>query len=121
MSKIVSNYNKNNYKFNIDFEQVEFIRLSELFENTTKVYIVNGIYKNTKGFYGDSYCILTGNRLVNMPKHLNTTLQQILEDDEAIAEIKTNKIGFVIVPYTKDNKMYYSIEFINNTDYDLPF
>lgn len=114
MSKITSKYNKNNYRFNIVFENTEFIKISDFFESASKTYPVEAIYKSTKGYYGPSYSILTNNKLVSVPSHLNETFEAILNDDEAIAEIKSNKISFAIRPYTKDNKIYYTVEFMDN-------
>lgn len=116
MSKTTLKYNTSNFKFNIDFENVEFIKISDFFENESKIYPVEGIYANTKSNFGISYSILTNNKLVSVPQHLNKNMQAILDDDEAVAEIKSNKICFGIRPYKKDNKIYYTIEFLDNDE-----
>lgn len=110
-----SKFNKEAKKFNINTEGFEYYKLDDLFENNgaDEIYPLRGIYINKKGKYGDSPVAITDEFCAYLPQHMMNTVNKILEDDEAVAEINAGKVGFSIYQYTdeKHNKICYSIRF----------
>lgn len=114
MSNFIKKYGKN-FVFDIDFEK-DFISLKDLFEEYgDNVYVLKGLYINTKGMYEDSPVFETVEYLVNIPSHMTDTCKDILSDEEAIEEIKSGKVGFTIHQYEKTVKgkkrICYTIDF----------
>lgn len=114
MSNFIKKYRKN-FVFDIDFEK-DFISLKDLFEEDgDNVYILNGLYINTKGLYDDSPVFETDEYLVNIPPHMTGLCKDILSDEEAIDDIKSGKVGFTIRQYEKTVKgkkrICYTIDF----------
>lgn len=123
MSNFIKKYGKN-FVFDIDFEK-DYISLKELYEkDKDKIYALKGLYINTKGMYDDSPVFETDEYLVNIPPHMTNTCENILCDEEAIKEIKSGKVGFVIRQYEKTIKekkrVCYTVDF-EELDDDLPF
>lgn len=114
MSDFTKKYGKN-FVFDIDFKK-DFISLKELYEKDgDNVYVLNGLYINTKGMYGDAPVFETDEYLVNIPSHMTDTCKDILSDEKAIEEIKSGKVGFTIRQYEKTvkgkNRVCYTIDF----------
>ena len=123
MSNFIKKYGKN-FVFDIDFEK-DFISLKDLFdEDGDMVYVLKGLYINTKGMYGDAPVFETVKYLVNIPSHMTDTCKDILSDEEAIEEIKSGKVGFSIRQYEKDVKgkkrVCYTVDFVELND-ETPF
>lgn len=106
-------YNKNNvYNFKFD-ESTEYITLKELCENNVEYLRLNGFYKNRNSKFGKNYVAVCDKWLINLPKHMNETIEEINKDVEAIADINDGKVGIKPYQYNKENKACYSINFID--------
>lgn len=119
MGYFKNKYGKN-FVFDIDFEK-DFIRLKDLYEkDKDKIYTIKGLYISTKGVYDDSPVFETDDYLVNIPSHMTDTCRAILDDDEAIEDIKKGNIGFTIRQYETivkgKNRVCYTVNFeeLNN-------
>ena len=119
MSNFIKKYGKK-FIFDIDFEK-DFISLKDLYEkDKNAVFVIKGLYINAKGIYDDSPVFEIDNYLVNIPAHMTDTCKSILEDEEAIDDIKNGNIGFTIRRYEKivkgKNRDCYSVNFeeVNN-------
>lgn len=119
MSNFIKKYEKN-FVFDFDFEK-DYVSLKDLYEeDSNAVYVIKGLYINTKGLYDDSPVFETDEYLVNIPSHMTRTCADILSDEEAIEDIKSGKVGFTIRQYVKTVKgkkrVCYTIDFkeLNN-------
>lgn len=108
-----SKYNKGN-KF--DFrtpESFQFTTLETLYKvnGADKVYTIKALYINRKSQYGDHPVIVTDAELVDCPKHLLDTVENMINDDEAVEAINSGKVGFSVYTYKdkKHNKTCYSV------------
>lgn len=110
-----SKYNKEAKKFDIDTEGFEYFNLDDLFENNGAdyKYLLKGFYINKKGKFGDAPVAITPEYFVNLPQHLLDSVNEILADNEAVADINKDKVGFTIYSYNdeKHNKICYSIKY----------
>lgn len=79
-------------------EKADFKKLSDFAEGTTLV--LKAIYINSKGKYQPHPVFVTETHLVDIPAGNTDTVNKILEDDEAIADINAGKVGFVVEKYT---------------------
>lgn len=105
--------NKSTAKFTYQLpENTPFKKLTELALDT--VYPVRGLWISHKGKYGDHPVIASNEFFIDVPKHLNETVKQILADSESIDQINDLKVGVKVYEYDKDGKTYRSINW-----YDL--
>lgn len=111
----ITKFNKVTRKFTAEInENATFATLKELYnEDTTDVYEIKSFFKNTHSKFGEHYVINTGDFLVDIPKHMNNTFNEMYDDDEIIKEINEGKCGFTIYKYSKNHREYYSITFVD--------
>ena len=93
-------YNKGN-KFNIDTTGYNYLKLSEL--DPEKVYVLRGLFINSKGAFGPSPVAIIEGNFVNLPQHTLSVVQDMLLDDETVATIKAGSAGFKLRKYTDSN------------------
>lgn len=130
---IVSKYNKGERKFKYQMpEDADFKNLKDLYTENGKdyVYPLMGMYISTKGYFGEQAIALCPKYFVNLPKHMNDTVKEMLDDEELISTINNGNVFFRIVEYVPKNydKKCYSIHFDELEDrilldetQDLPF
>lgn len=96
-------------------EGMEYKDLKSLYEimGSDGVLIVRGFFTKT-GNFGKQSVLISDNEYVNLPAHLNETVELIMNDDEMIEEINNGAVGCTIYKYTskKYNKECYSINFV---------
>lgn len=94
---------------------VTYKKLSEIYENDEKTYKVYALYQHISKFGLNSVVAISENVLVDLPKHLNENITEILNDNEAIEAINNGLVGFTIYRYTnkKYNKTGYSIRWVD--------
>ena len=104
--------------FDIDVTGLQYHELYDIDDgDDDHVYVVEGIYINTKGRYEDRPCVVChddrGFRdYVNLPSHLTDQCREILRDVNAVAAINSGNVGFTIYRYfarNYDNKECWSI------------
>lgn len=91
------------YTFKQLNKDTPFIELSELYKHGDKVFIVRGLYINTKGVYGDNPTVVLDKYFVNLPKHLLNTVKEMRQDNEVTEGINNGKVGFKIYEYTQES------------------
>lgn len=97
--------NENNYKsiFDIDISDMSFITLKELYEKNgaDAIYQMDGAYINKKSSFGNHPVLICkeANVLVDLPQHQNNAVLALLNDSEAIEDVKAGKAGFSISHY----------------------
>lgn len=111
-----SRFNKSR-KFDVDTTNFEYMSLVDLYNNNgeEEVYPLTAIYINTKSKYGNAPVFATDDCFVNAPSHMLETVNEILADENAVAEINNGKVGFKIYPYHADkfNRDCFSINFVD--------
>ena len=104
-------------KFDIDTTNFEYRSLEELLERdgADQEYVVRGLYINTKGLYDPSPVVALDSEYVNLPSHLTSVCEQILDDPRAVQAIRDGKCGFKVRTYIKEqyNKECYTIEWLD--------
>ena len=118
MTKFASKYNKGLGFTRKAVENAIYTNLKELVSKygEKKTYVIQALYINTKGKYGDSPVALVNGNFVNLPAHLTDTVKEMLKDEELVSAINEDMFGFTIYPYEKDGKQGYSVNWV-----DIPF
>ena len=118
---VLNKYNNNVNRF--DFEQeknVDYKKLSELFEANVKQLKINSLFINTKGKFGDSPVATADGFNINLPTHLLETVKEMIEDEDVVALANQGNLGIEIYQYeTKKWGKNYSCNFIDFNE--LPF
>ena len=111
----ITKYNKTGSKFTTNIsENSKYINLEKLYNDYgKKIHKIYMFYINKKSKYGEHVVVYTGDWLVDIPQHMTETFKQIYNDDETIDDINNGRVGFSVVPYTKNHKQCYSIEFVD--------
>lgn len=102
-------YNKK--KFDVDTTDLPYVSLETLYNGGPEgayhgkegeVFVIRGLYVNTKSRFGAAPLAVTDGAMVNFPRHLLDTVNEILVDPEAIDAINNGKAGFTVYQY-QDN------------------
>lgn len=118
----MSVFNKYNKGSNFDFQtpsDFEFVKLEDLYEvDGDNQHDLKALFINTKSKFGDSPVAVTDKALVNLPGHLLDTVREMINDDEVVNEINSDRAGIEIYEYeSKKWGTNYSVNFIEK----LPF
>ena len=92
-------HNKGGVLFQIDISNFKFKSLKELFkEDSHRVFVVNGLYINTKSKFGDHPVAIVSalELLIDLPVYMTDEVKAILSDPEDVQDIKDGKVGFHI-------------------------
>ena len=111
---ILAKYNKKPV-FNYDAtKKRDYTNLKSLYETfgTDKKYVVHALFINTKSRFGNAPIIVTDRYMVNAPKHLLETVQEMMNDHELVDLVNERKVGFKIYEYQGRNGNGYSVEWI---------
>lgn len=104
-------------KFDFNTEGLEYVSLADLYNANGEdaKYLLKAIFINKKSIYGESPVFATDKCLVNIPTHLLDTVKEILSDNDAIASINNDAVGFTIYPYKaeKFNIDTFGIKFVD--------
>ena len=113
---LMSKFNNTNV-FGIDTSNYKYTNLNTLFNTDPNAkHKVLGLFVNTKGKYGaEPNAIIENNLIVNLPRHLLETVNELLDDDRYIDYIKAGHVGFSIYQYhsTKYNRDAYSVTWLD--------
>ena len=130
MTKLMDKFNKGSKFVARASKESEYKSLKEL-GASKKVYTVRNLYINKKSKYGDAPVVLIDDckTLVNLPKHLLKTVEEIREDLEVVDAINNGEVGFSVYEYDSNNGSGFSVnwediqpDFRNEIiDEDLPF
>lgn len=115
-NSLMSKFNNTNV-FGIDTSDYKYTNLATLFNTDPDAkHKVLGLFVNTKGKYGsEPNAIIENNLIVNLPRHLLETVNELLDDDRYIDYIKAGHVGFTIYQYhsSKYNKDAYSVTWLD--------
>ena len=115
-NSLMSKFNNTNV-FGIDTSDYKYTNLTTLYNTDPDTkHKVLGLFINTKGKYGaEPNAIIENNLIVNLPRHLLETVNELLDDDRYIDYIKAGHVGFTIYQYhsSKYNKDAYSVTWLD--------
>ena len=104
-------------RFDADTSQLRFESLADLYNNNgaEMIYILTGVYINTKSKYGEAPVFATPDFMVNIPSYLLATSKDIIADDAACAAINGGQVGFKIYTYRHEryNRVCFGVKFVN--------
>lgn len=116
LNGLMSRFNNLNV-FGIDTSKYKYVSLKTLYDtNPNETHKVLGFFINTKGKYGsEPNAIIENNLIVNLPRHLLETVNEILDSNEYIQYTKDGHVGFKIYQYhsNKYNKDAYSVTWLD--------
>lgn len=115
-NSLMSKFNNTNV-FGIDTSDYKYTNLTTLYNTDPDAkHKVLGLFVNTKGKYGaEPNAIIENNLIVNLPRHLLETVNELLDDDRYIDYIKEGHVGFTIYQYhsSKYNKDAFSVTWLD--------
>lgn len=113
---LMSKFNNTNV-FGIDTSNYKYTNLNTLYDTDPSAkHRVLGLFVNTKGKYGaEPNAIIENNLIVNLPRHLLETVNELLDDNRYIDYIKGGHVGFSIYQYhsNKYDKDAYSVTWLD--------
>lgn len=116
LNGLMSKFNNSNV-FGIDTSKYKYVSLETLFNTDPSAkHKVLGFFVNTKGKYGsEPNTIIENNLIVNLPRHLLDTVNEILDNNDYIQYTKEGHVGFSIYQYhsNKYNRDAYSVTWLD--------
>lgn len=109
---MLSKFNsKKSVDWGVNTEGYVFKKTSELKLNTS--YAFKGCYVSADNGFGEGAVIITDGFFVNCPQRMVKTIKEILDDAEAVEEIKAGKETFHVETYfnKKQKKELFDIVF----------
>ena len=98
---LMSKFNLQSPFSDIETKGLKYKSLNDLFGHygADHTYKVRGLFINPKGKYGAEPVGILEDCLVNLPRHTLKAVQEMLDTDEIIEAIKSDKVGFSIYKY----------------------
>ena len=116
MSYFTQKYNRTR-KFNVDTTNFNYESLVDLYNDNGKdaIYPLTAVYINTKSKFGEAPIFASVSFFVNAPSYMLDITRNILEDENAIADINAGKVGFKIYVYKNErfNRDCFGIAFVD--------
>ena len=106
-----NNGNENPFKF--DLQGYTFSTLKELYNaDPNKVHTLNGFYF-TRGKFGVKVVVVMSDvkKRVDMPIYLTKVFNDIVNNADAVNDIKNGKVGFVVRKYESHGRNCHTISF----------
>lgn len=116
MTSFAQKYNTGNVNpFSFDLKGYTFTSLKELFnseETKNKVHSLDGFYF-TRGKYGVHAVAVMSDvkKRLDIPLNLTKVFNDIVNNSEAVSDIKNGKVGFIVRKYESHGKECFSITF----------
>lgn len=114
LKRLLQQFNHQNI-FDVDTSNFKWVSLKDLYNtNPQAKHKVLGLFTNKGGKYGPEPVAIIDGFLVNLPRHLLDTVQQMLDSDGIVQYMKDGHVAFTIYQYhsNKYNKDAYSIEWL---------
>lgn len=113
---LMSRFNNSNV-FGIDTTGYKYVGLEELHNtNPDATHKILGLFINNKGKFGaEPNAIIDHKIIVNMPRHLLDTVNELLDDNKYIEYIRQGHVAFKVYQYhsNKYNKDAYSVTWLD--------
>lgn len=117
LNNLLGQFNKRSL-FEYDNEKErDYCKLADLVEcnGIDAIYTVEALFINSKSKFGQAPVLVTSQWLVNAPSHLTQTVQQMCQVPEVVDSINARKVGFKVYQYTANNRVCYSVEWVEVT------
>lgn len=117
---ILSKYNTGR-KFDYEApKDSSWVKLDDLVQRDGMgaVYPLNAMYVNNKSKFGTEPVLISGSFLINAPRHLLTTVQDMMNDDDVVKYINDGHVAFSIYQYEGKNGKGYSVRWVDEADKD---
>ena len=102
--------------FNIDTRDYNYVKMSELYakEGDDTVHKVDGMFLH-KGKLGIQPVFIDVEHkvLVNAPAYLENTVREIMNDPDAVNDIKAGKVGYTIREHESHGKKCYAVNWVD--------
>lgn len=112
-----SKFNKNQFEkieWGIDTKNFSFKKISDLYEEGITKQVCRGFFFSKSKDFGLQPNAILSDCLLNLPKHLNDVISEVLKDKEAVEAIKRGELTLVFRTYdSKYKKDCYTVEFVN--------
>ena len=114
MANILNQFNSNR-KFTFEAsDDMPFVSLETLYTTNgpDMVYTLRALYINKKGKYGDAPVAITDTAFVNLPKHLCSTVEDMISSREVVNAVNAGQAFFKVeryVPRNYPNRIAYSV------------
>lgn len=122
LNELLGQFNKRSlFEYDNEVER-DYCKLQDLVEcnGVDAVYTVEALFINTKSRFGNAPVLVTSQWLVNAPSHLTPTVQQMIQTPELVAQINARKVGFKVYQYTTNNRVCFSVEWVEVTNEQEP-
>ena len=114
MTSFAEKYNRGNENpFKFDLQGYTFATLKELYNaDPNKVHTLNGFYF-TRGKFGVKVVVVMSDvkKRVDMPIYLTKVFNDIVNNTEAVNDIKNGKVGFIVRKYESHGRNCHTISF----------
>lgn len=114
MTSFAEKYNKGNENpFKFDLNGYDFTSLKELHNaDPNKVHALDGFYF-TRGKFGVKVvCVMSDvKKRVDMPIYLTKVFNEIVNNKDAVNDIKNGKVGFIVRKYESHGRNCHTITF----------
>ena len=119
-----SKHKKGGIQWGIDTAEFEYFKLEDLFkkDGADATYQLCGVFINRNKTekelkeYGPSVVAILGDKLVNLPSHMEEEVKAIMSDEEDIADIKAGNVWFKIRSYESHGKTCYSPDWLEEDE-----
>lgn len=118
MSSFAKRHKKGLIDWGIDTKEFEYFSLQDLFEmnGADQIYVLKGVFinknkpeKQLKEFGASPVGILE-DKMVNLPNHMLQEVEEMLQSEEDVDDIKNGAAVFKIRPYESHGKMCYGVD-----------
>jgi hypothetical protein len=114
MTSFAEKYNKGNKNpFKFDIKDYVFTSLKELYNaKPNEVHSLDGFYF-TRSKFGVKVVVVMSDvkKLVDMPIYLTKMFNDIVNDTDAVNDIKSGKVGFIVRKYESHGRNCHTITF----------
>lgn len=114
MTSFAEKYNKGNENpFKLDLNGYDFTSLKELYNiDPNKVHSLDAFYF-TRGKFGVKVVLVMSDvkKRVDMPIYLTKVFNEIVNNEDAVNDIKNGKVGFIVRKYESHGRNCHTIIF----------
>lgn len=118
MANLLGQFNSNR-RFTFEAtDDMPYTSLAELYatHGADAVFPLRALYINKKSKYGDAPVAITDFAFVNLPKHLLSTVDDMINDREVVKAINDGHAAFQVIQYVPRNypdRMAYTVNWLD--------
>lgn len=103
-------------EWGIDTKNFEFVSLTKLYNENERCINIKGFFFMKSKEYGLQAVAICDNKLVNIPRHYNDVIEEILKDDDAVNDIKKGLLMARLSEYESHGKQCISLTFFSKEE-----